>query len=80
MNAGGSYINEVEMPGIILNTNASSVEGNKVSWKLSDEKFLYNDYMMTVESRVANPWVTYITGGVLIALVALLMVPRLRRK
>ena len=80
MNAGGNYVNEVEMPGIILNTNASSVEGNKVSWKLSDEKFLYNDYTMTVESRVANPWVTYITGGLLIVFVVFLMLPRLRRE
>jgi hypothetical protein len=80
MNAGGSYTNEVVMPGIILNTNASTVEGNKVSWKLDNEKFTYTDYIMIVESRSANPWVTYITGGALIMIVALLMVPRLRRK
>jgi hypothetical protein len=80
MNAGGSYINEVVMPGIILNSNASIVEGNKVSWNMNDEKFLYSDYIMTVESRIANPWVTYATGGVLIVLVALLMLPRMRSK
>jgi hypothetical protein len=79
MGAGGSYINEVVMPGIILNTNAHAVEGNKVSWKFDEEKFLYVDHTMIVESRIANPWVTYATGGVLIVLVALLMLPRLRR-
>jgi hypothetical protein len=80
LNASGEYSNEVLMPGIILSTNASIVEGNKVSWKLDDEMFLYADYPMMVESRLANPWVTYTTGGVLIVLVALLMLPRMKRK
>ena len=76
----GKYINEVVMPGIILNTNANTIEGNKVSWKFDDKKFCATDYTMTVESRIANPWATYVTGGVLIVIVALLMLPRLRRK
>jgi len=80
MNASGSYVNEVVMPGIILNTNASTVEGNKVSWKLDEGRFQCVDYTMNVESRIANPWVTYATGGILIVLVALLMLPRLTRK
>lgn len=76
----GKYINEVVMPGIILNTNASTVEGNRVSWKLDENYFCFTDYTMTVESRIANPWATYATGGALIVIVALLMLPRMRRK
>jgi len=77
---GGKYINEISMPGIILNTNANTVEGNIVSWKFDQDKFCYTDCTMTVESRIANTWATYATGGVLIVLVALLILPRLRRK
>jgi hypothetical protein len=80
MNGHGSYSNEVIMPGIILNTNAGSVEGNKVTWKMNEEKYLYSDYSMTVESRIANPWATYTTGGVLFILVVLLLLPRAKIK
>lgn len=76
----GKYLNEVVMPGIILNTNANTVEGNKVSWKLDEKYFCYTDYSMTVESRIANTWATYATGAVLIIIVALLMLPQLKRK
>jgi hypothetical protein len=78
--ADGKYINEVVIPGIILNTNANTIEGNKVSWKFDENKFCYTDYIMVVESRIANLWATYATGGVLIVIVALLMLPRLKRK
>jgi hypothetical protein len=80
MGAGGYYVNEVVMPGIILNTNANTVEGNKVTWSFNEDKFTYVAYTMNVESRTANPWATYATGGVLIVIVALLILPRMRRK
>jgi hypothetical protein len=76
----GNYTNEVSMPGIILNTNARTVEGNTVKWKFDSEAYELEDYTMTVESRVANPWATYVTGGAVIIIIALLVMPRLRRK
>jgi hypothetical protein len=76
----GDYINEVSMPGIILSTNARAVEGNTVTWKFDDEVITLEDYTMVVESRIANPWATYATGAMLIVIVALLMLPRLKRK
>jgi hypothetical protein len=76
----GNYINEVIMPGIILNTNANIIDGSKVSWKLDGKKFCYHDYSMSVESRIANPWATYATGGVLLVIVGLLLLPRSKRK
>jgi hypothetical protein len=80
INAGGDYINEVVMPGIVLNTNANTVEGNKVVWHFNEDKFTFISYTMNVESRIANLWATYATGGILIVLVGLLMLPRLKRK
>ena len=80
MGIDGRYINEVIMPGIILNTNASIVEGSKVTWILDGKKFCYHDYSMSVESRIANPWATYATGGVLLVIVGLLLLPRSKRK
>ena len=80
MDAGGDYVNEVVMPGIVLNTNANTVEGNKVVWRFNEDKFTFMSYTMIVKSRIANPWATYMTGGVLIVIVVLLLLPRLRRK
>jgi hypothetical protein len=80
INAGGNYNNEVVIPGIVLNTNANTVEGNKVVWHFNEDKFTFISYTMTVESRIANPWATYATGAVLIVIVAFLMLPRLKRK
>jgi hypothetical protein len=80
LDAGGNYLNEVEMPGIILSTNAEAVEGNKVVWHFNEDKFSFLGYTMTAESRSANIWTTYVTGGVLIVIVVLLLLPRLKRK
>jgi hypothetical protein len=80
IDAEGNYINEVQMPGIILSTNADAVEGNKVLWNFTEDQFELLDFTMTVESRVANVWTTYVSGGVLIAMVVLLLLPRMKRK
>jgi TolB-like protein len=80
LDAGGDYVNEVQMPGIILNTNANTVEGNTVVWRFNEDRFAYTGYTMAVESRIANPWAAYATGGVLIVIIALLLLPRWKRK
>ena len=80
LDAGGNYVNEVEMPGIILSTNANAVEGNKAVWHFNEDKFSFLSYTMSVESRSANLWTTYVTGGVLIVIVLLLLLPKLKSK
>jgi hypothetical protein len=77
--ASGDYTNEVTMPGIILSTNARTVEGNTVQWKFDGEAFTLEDYTMSVESRVANPWATYVTAGGVVVIVVVLVITRLRR-
>jgi hypothetical protein len=80
LDAGGDYVNEVEMPGIILSTNANAVEGNKAIWHFNEDRFAFMSYTMNVESRTANLWTTYVTGGVLIVIVVLLLLPRVKSK
>jgi len=75
-----SYIFKVEMPGLIVETNADGIEGNRVFWNVHHSQFLNEDYVMEVTSRVANRWALVVTG--LIALLALmvLIVPLLRKR
>jgi len=75
-----SYVNRVVMPGLILDTNAPSVEGNTVEWKLKSNRFYWEDYVMRVESRVVNRWAIWVTAALLLAVLAALAVLVIRRK
>ena len=78
--ANGSYKNEVTMPGIILNTNAKTIEGNKVIWEFDENRFCYEDFTMTVQSRAVNVWAFIVSGVVVFAVVVLLILPKLKKK
>lgn len=75
----GDYTNEVIMPGIILNTNATTLEGNKATWKFNQDRFSILDFEMVVESRISNIWTIYVTGGVIIIIIGLLLLPKFRK-
>lgn len=67
-----SYTVNVELPGIIMETNSIKLEGNKVEWKVDPMSFLLEDFEMYVESRVVNKWAFWLAGGVLLLLIVLL--------
>ncbi len=69
-----SYTSEVELPGIIMETNSTKLEGNKVEWKVDPMSFMLEDYEMYVESRIVNKWAFYVAGVVLILLIVLLII------
>jgi hypothetical protein len=75
-----SYVNRVVMPGLILDTNASTVEGATVEWKLKSNRFYWEDYVMRAESRVVNKWAIWVTAALLLAVLAALAVSLIRRK
>ena len=75
----GDYTNEVIMPGIILNTNANTLEGNKASWKFNQDRFCFIDHVMSVESRITNIWATYVTGAFFLIIVILLLITGFRK-
>jgi hypothetical protein len=75
-----SYVNRVVMPGLILDTNAPSVEGGTVEWKMKSSRFYWEDFVMTVESRVVNRWAIWVTAGLLLAMLGALAVSLIKRK
>jgi hypothetical protein len=75
-----SYVNHVVMPGLILDTNAPSVENNTVTWELKGRRFFWEDYEMRVESRTVNRWAIWLTGGLLLVAVAGMAFGALRRR
>jgi large-conductance mechanosensitive channel len=73
------YSNKVIMPGIIISSNATSIKGNEAEWKLDQERFCFDDYVMTVESRVTNVWAFVITAVIVFILLILLIIPRFKK-
>ncbi|PLW97712.1 MAG: hypothetical protein C0591_06005 [Marinilabiliales bacterium] len=73
-----SYSQTVEMPGLITETNAKSATGNKVSWNVNGDKFLFEDYKMQVESRVINYWMFALTGFLVLVLIVFLLMKTFR--
>ena len=74
------YSNKVIMPGIIISSNAASIKGNEAEWKLNVERFCFDNYIMTVESRVTNVWAFIITAVVVLILLILLIIPRFKKR
>ncbi len=68
------YTLEAEMPGLITETNATMMHGNTVSWDIAPLSFYFEDYEMTVESRVVNYWAFIVSGIVILLLLIALIV------
>jgi len=72
-----AYRNDVVMPGMLITSNAGTVEGSTLSWDCRPHRCI--DVVMRAESRTINLWAFYTTGGICLALLAVLFVPMLRR-
>lgn len=73
-----SYTNEVTMPGLLISTNARSIEGTTVQWDCRPHRVF--DTTMTAESRTVNVWAIVLTAVVCLVLLAGLLLPVLRRR
>ncbi len=71
---GNEYTLEVEMPGLITETNSTVMHGNTVSWEMGTMSFFFEDYEMHVESRVMNYWAFVLSGLVALLLLIALIV------
>ena len=67
---GETYVNRVVMPGVIIATNAATIQGHQVSWEVESDDFEIKDYPMWVESRRINAFPTILTTLFLIGCIA----------
>jgi hypothetical protein len=63
-----TWTSAVQMPGLLLATNSTAVEGNTVSWKFESRQIHVGAYAMTAESRVTNYWAFIVTAAALVLL------------
>jgi len=52
----GKYVNRINLPWDVVNSNADSVSGNSLFWAPPTIKFLLKDYTMYGECRKLNWW------------------------
>lgn len=72
--------NSVIMPGLIIATNAETIEGNKVTWDIAGRYFLWRDYEMWVESRVVNVWTIWVSIGLVLFIAFLMVVASIHKR
>jgi hypothetical protein len=75
------YINSVAMPGLIIETNSSSIsDTNEAQWNVDWIKYLTDDYEMKVTSRIVNRWAFWVSGGLIILLLIYILIRRLYKR
>ena len=60
---------KLSLPGDIIQANNAVVEGEVLTWKLTPQRLIPDDYIIEAQSRKANLWAFILTG--LIVIVAL---------
>lgn len=76
---GDSYTNAVQMPGLILESNAPEIVGVRATWHTDFERLRLRPFEMNVESRVVNVWAYIITGIVVLLLISVIVWIGVRR-
>ena len=74
-----NYEYEITMPGLLLSTNANGISGSTGHWKFDSEAFIYIDYTLSAESRVANMWALISTAVFGLLLIIIMIIPRKNR-
>ena len=80
MKSPDSWVNSVQMPGLVLESNSRTVEGNTVTWKFKAGQVKVADYVMHAGSRVRNIWAYVVTGLVALVVVFLAVRTAFRRR
>ncbi len=62
-----SYKFNIRMPGLLLGTNSSKIEGSTLNWEVTYYDFYFFDYTMKAESRMVNAWAFIVAGLILLA-------------
>ena len=62
----GKYMNIINMPWTVVDSNADSVADNKLVWRPLVTKFLFKEYHMYAESRKLNMWALFVSGVVVL--------------
>jgi hypothetical protein len=63
------YYAEVEVPGLVYNTNATLIDNDIAKWQFKKGNFVYKDYVLRVYYRTINYWAFALVGVLVVILV-----------
>jgi len=74
-----SYKFIIRMPGILLGTNSTQVQGLEARWEFVSDELYFEDTVLTCESRVINRWAFIVAGIILLLAIGSLIVGIIRK-
>jgi hypothetical protein len=77
---GDSYMNLAIVPGIIISTNSTEINGNTASWDINSNSFYAKDYTLLIESKKINKGLSIVSGALVVFLIIGLAAGMMRRK
>jgi hypothetical protein len=77
---GDSYMNLTIMPGIIISSNSTEINGNTASWDVESDHFYAKDFTLLVESKKINKGLSIVSGALVVFLLIGLVAGIMKRK
>jgi hypothetical protein len=77
---GDSYVNLTIMPGIIISSNSTEINGNTASWDVESDHFYAKDFTLLVESKKINKGLSIVSGALVVFLLIGLVAGIMKRK
>ena len=74
------YKYNLNMPGILLDTNADFIKGNSMNWDIEPTEIFITDKTCYAESRVVNIWAFVISAVFILLTVVILIWSAFRNK
>jgi hypothetical protein len=70
----------LNMPGIILDTNADVLRGNRMRWDIDPTELFLSDKSCHAESRIVNRWAFIVSGIIILFAVFMLIWAALKKR
>ncbi|NJO88395.1 MAG: hypothetical protein HC831_05070 [Chloroflexia bacterium] len=70
----------LQMPGLLLDTNSEIIKGNQLSWQFEPIEAFFIETSHKAESRIINVWAFWISGIFLVMVIIFLLLPVFRKK
>lgn len=78
--AADNYENSIQLPGLLLDSNSDRLQGNLITWKVSNERLKVGDLVMRAQSRITNLWTFVVTGLAGLIIVGKVVVRAMRKR
>lgn len=69
-----SYKFIIRMPGLLMTTNSTQIQGNETRWEFQGNNIYFDDVVLSCESRMINKWAFWVAGILVVLAIGLALV------